>query len=129
MKSNKNNVIGTGIGPLVVRSAGFFSDLLLRFRFTLAVDSMVMMKRFRLSDGTLSKGSFCDLILFVSDVILALTLWVLYKPVNRCIALISIVLRLVQSLVHGVQMLCPFFAMKFRNNTGYYPNLNLACCR
>jgi len=129
MKSNKNNVIGTGFGPLVVRSAGIFSDLLIRFRFTLAVDSMELMKRIKLSDGTICKGSICDLILLMSDVILALTLGVLNKPANRCIAMLSAFFRLVQALIHSIHMIYSFLALRFRSNTGYFPYLNLACCR
>ena len=120
MKSNKNKVIVTGFGPLIVRLAGIFSNALIRFRIIMPVDSPDKAKRIMNSGGTFCKGSACDLILLTSDVILAVLLQVLDKPVNRCFALLSIFLRLVRAIIQGISRLYRFLFLRSYDYAGYF---------
>jgi len=120
MKSNKNKVIITGFGPLIIRMAGIFSNALIRFRITMSGDSPVKAKRIMNSGGTFCRGSACDLILLTSDVILALLLQVLNKPVNRCLALLSILLRMIRAIIQGISRLCRFLFLRSYDYAGYF---------
>ena len=119
MKSNKNKVIITGFGPLIIRMASIFSNALIRFRITMQGYSQAKAKRIMNSKGTFCRGSACDLILLTSYVILALLLQVLDKPVNRCFALLSIFLRLVRAIIQVISMLYRFLFIQ-----SYYYNGN-----
>ncbi len=90
MKSKNNTVSITGFGPLIIRLAGIFSNELIRFIFTLPGFSPAKAERIMSSKGIICKGSVCYLVLVISDVILAVALQVLNKPINRCLAIILI---------------------------------------
>jgi len=120
MKSNKNKVIITGFGPLIIRMAGIFANALIRFRSTKPGDSPVKVKRIMITGGTFCKGSACDLILLTSDVILALLLQVLDKLVNRCFELLSLFLRLLRAIIQGISMLYRFLFLRSYDYVGYF---------
>jgi hypothetical protein len=103
MKSNK--VIITGFGPLLIRVAGTLSNVLLRFRFAMTGVSPARETGIILSRGTNCTSSACHLFLVVSEALLVLGLQVLYKPVNRCYAMLFGFLRMVQATIRGVNML------------------------
>ncbi len=120
MKSKNNTVSITGFGPLIIRMAGIFSNVLFHFKFTMPEDSPLTAKIIVLSEGTVYKDSIYDLILLMADVILAMALQVLYKPVNRCFALLSIILRLVRTIIQGINMLYGFLFLRSYHYAGYF---------
>ena len=120
MKSKNNTVMITAVGPMIIRMAGIFSNVLFHFRFTMPEDSPLTAKIIVLSEGTVYKDSIYDLILLIADVILAMALQVLYKPVNGCFALLSIILRLVRTIIRGISMLYRFLFLWPNGYSGYY---------
>ncbi len=119
MKSKNNTVRITAVGPMIIRLAGIFSNVLFHFRFTMPEDSPLTAKIIVLSEGTVYKDSIYDLILLMADVILAMALQVLDKPVNRCFALLLIFLRLVRAIIQVISMLYRFLFIQ-----SYYYNGN-----
>jgi len=120
MKSNKNKVIINGFGPLIVRMAGMFSTALIHFRITMSGVPPIKASRIINSKGIFCRGSACDLILLTSDVILALLLQVLNKPVNRCLALLSILLRMIRAIIQGISMLYRFLFLRSYDYAGNF---------
>jgi len=60
-----------------------------------------------------------ELVVLLSEVILAVVLYVLLKPVNKTLSLIAAVSRLVMTTVHGINLINYFFAMLLVSGTGY----------
>lgn len=108
MKSNKNKVIITGVGPLMIRLAGIFSNALICLRIFMPGDSLAKAKSIMLFKETAHRGTACNLILLMSHVILTLALNILDKPVNRCFALLSAFVKLIRATIQGLNMLYRF---------------------
>ena len=60
-----------------------------------------------------------ELVVLLSEVVLAVVLYVLLKPVNKTLSLIAAVSRLVMTTIHGINMINYFFAMLLVSGTGY----------
>lgn len=60
-----------------------------------------------------------ELVVLLSEVVLAVVLFVLLKPVNKTLSLVAAVSRLVMTTVHGINMINYFFAMMLVSGTGY----------
>lgn len=110
----------TGLGPLIIRSAGVFSKVLIRCKNTPTGNFCIHEKRMKLSGRTIGSLYACNLILFASEVISGLVIRVLTKPVNRCIASFSFLLRFVQSAIHGFGLVYRILVLQHRKKTGYF---------
>lgn len=60
-----------------------------------------------------------ELVVLLSEVILAVVLYVLLKPVNKTLSLIAAASRLVMTTIHGINMINYFFAMVLVSGSGY----------
>jgi hypothetical protein len=119
MKSNK--VIITGFSPLLIRVTGTISNALIPFRFAMTGVSSARETGIMLSRGANCTSSACHLFLVVSEVSVALGLHILYKPVNRCYAMLSGIFRIVQATIRGVNMLCRYVSPGTSIGPGYRP--------
>jgi hypothetical protein len=120
MKSNKKKMVTAGLGLLIIRSAGIFSNVLIHFRYSLTGGSRGMEKRISNSNRKICSGSACDLILYTINVVLGLALRVIEKPVNRCFALLSAVFRIVRTIIQGSSMISRFLSFLSKSYTGSF---------
>lgn len=60
-----------------------------------------------------------ELIVLLSEVILAVVLYVLLKPVNKTLSLLAAVSRLAMTTIHGFNLINYFFVMLLLSGTGY----------
>jgi len=64
-------------------------------------------------------GIFSELILLLSEVVLSLILYVIFKPVNKTLSLISAVSRLIMTTIHGFNVLNKIFVIVLLSGAGY----------
>ncbi len=64
-------------------------------------------------------GIGAELIVLLSEVVLTIVLYVLFKPVNRTLSLLAAVSRLMMTAVHGVNLLNYAFVLLIINGTGF----------
>lgn len=62
---------------------------------------------------------FSELILLLSEVVLTLILYVIFKQVNKTLSLISAVSRLVMTTIHGFNVLNKMFVLILLSGAGY----------
>lgn len=60
-----------------------------------------------------------ELVVLLSEVVLTIVLYVLFKPVNRTLSLLAAVSRLMMTAVHGVNLLNYAFVLFIINGTGF----------
>lgn len=99
-------VAGTaGVLYLVIIVCGLFSELLVRGQLVDVTDPSGTAARILDSAGLFRLGFAADLLMVVSDVGLAVLLYVLLRPVSRTLALVAAAFRIVQSAVLGMNLL------------------------
>ncbi|MAU12818.1 MAG: hypothetical protein CL607_23545 [Anaerolineaceae bacterium] len=70
-------------------------------------------------DLFLMGGIGAELIVLLSEVVLSIILYVLFKPVNRTLSLLAAVSRLIMTTVHGINLLNYVFILYIINATGF----------
>lgn len=64
-------------------------------------------------------GAGSELVVLLSEIVLAVVLYVLLKPVNKTLSLVAAVSRLAMTTIHGINLINYFFAMLLVSGTGY----------
>jgi hypothetical protein len=64
-------------------------------------------------------GIGAELIVLLSEVVLSIALYILFRPVNRTLSLLAAVSRLIMTTVHGVNLLNYVFVLLVINGTGF----------
>lgn len=64
-------------------------------------------------------GVGSELIILLSEIVLAVVLYVLLKPVNKTLSLIAAVSRLAMTTIHGLNLLNYYFVLSLVGGTGY----------
>ena len=64
-------------------------------------------------------GIFSELILLLSEVVLTLILYVIFKPVSKILSLTAAVSRLVMTTIHGFNVLNKIFVLVLLSGAGY----------
>ena len=94
-----------GVLYLVIVVCGLFSELFVRGRIVDVTDPSGTAAAIAGSEGLFRIGFAADLLMVVSDVGLAVLLYVLLRPVSRTLALVAAALRIVQSAILGTNLL------------------------
>lgn len=105
LRSPRNVARGAGVLYLVIIVCGLFSELFVRGRLVDVTDPAGTAAAIAASEGLFRIGFSADLIMVVSDVGLAVLLYVLLRPVSRTLALVAASFRIVQSAVLGMNLL------------------------
>jgi hypothetical protein len=64
-------------------------------------------------------GVGSELIVLLSEIILSVVLYVIFKPVNKTLSLLAAVSRLAMTTIHGINLLNYFFVMLLLSGAGY----------
>ncbi len=64
-------------------------------------------------------GVGSELIILLSEVILSIVLYVIFKPVSKSISLLATVSRLIMTTVHGMNLINYFFVITLLGGAGY----------
>jgi len=64
-------------------------------------------------------GVGSELVVLLSEIILSVVLYVIFKPVNKTLSMLAAVSRLAMTTIHGLNLLNYFFAMLLLSGAGY----------
>lgn len=64
-------------------------------------------------------GVGAELIVLLSEIVLSVVLYVLFRPVNKTLSLMAAVSRLAMTTIHGINLLNYFFALMLVSGSGY----------
>lgn len=108
-----------GFGYLIIIITGIFAEFFVRSGLIVPGDAAATANHILTYEGLFRISIASDLIMLISDVIVAWALYVLLKPVNRSLSLLAAFFRLVHAAIYGMNLLNLFFVLRLISRTGY----------
>ena len=105
MLANKKTARATGILYLVIFFANVFAFFFVTERLILPGDAAGTASNILANEGLYRGAIVSYLLVFLSDIAVAILLYQLLRPVNQTIAAIATATRLMQTAVHGVNLI------------------------
>ena len=84
-----------------------------------AGDATLTANNIAANQGLFRGGIFSELIILLSEVVLTIILYIIFKPVSKTLSLISAVSRLVMTTIHGFNVLNSIFVLILLSGAGY----------
>jgi hypothetical protein len=106
----------TGFLYLVIAVANFFVFFFIVPSVSVPGDATATANNILASESLYRAGIASYLVVFLSDIAVAVLLYVLLKPVSRTLALIMMVARLAQTAIHGMNLLNYVFPLLLLNS-------------
>ncbi len=120
MKSIQRNARFAGVLYLVITVAAILAHIYVPSLIIVPGDAAATANNINESATLFRLGTVGgELVVLLSEVVLAVVLYVLLKPVDKTLSLIAAVSRLVMTTVHGINMINYFFAILLVSGTGY----------
>ena len=108
-----------GLLYLIIIGLGLFGELFIRSSLIAPGNAAATANNILAAEGLFRAGFLTDSIMFLSDVALAVLLFVLLKPVNKILALIALCFRLTQTAVIALNLLNYYAALLLLKGSGY----------
>ncbi len=111
----------TGFFYLLIIAGGLFSGMLVRETLIEPLDAMATLNNIMANEHLFRLGFLGDLVMVLSDVVISVLFYFLLKNVNKGIAVMATVFRLMQSAILGANLINLFKPMLMIQN---YPGLS-----
>lgn len=111
----KNNARLAGVFYLVVILAGLFSELAVRSEIIVPGDAAATAAHIADKEFLFRMGFVSDLVMIMSDVVLALLFYLILRPVNNALSLLAAFFRLAQASVLGINLLNYYWPLLILN--------------
>jgi hypothetical protein len=108
-----------GFGYLIIIICGIFAHFYVRAGLVVPGDAARTADNIMGSERLFRAGIAGDLIMLITDVIVALALYVLLRPVNKSLALLAAFFRLVQTTISGMSLVNLFMVLFVLSGAGY----------
>jgi hypothetical protein len=108
-----------GVLYLIIIVFGIFGEMFVRSSLVVPGDAAATASNITAAPGLFRVGFFADSIMFLSDVALAVLLYVLLKPVSKVVALTAMCFRLTQTAVLALNLIHYHAAMLLLADSGY----------
>ena len=119
MNSVKKTARMTGILYLTIFFANIFAFFFVSDTLNVPGDATATANNILASESLYRAGIVSYLIVFLSEIGATILLYVLLKPVNKTVAMLMVVTRLMQAAVHAVNLLNFVFPLIILNGTDY----------
>jgi hypothetical protein len=117
--SPKKTARVTGVLYLIIIVCGMFSEVYIRAGLIVPGDAATTADNIAASELLFRVGFASDMFVFLSDVAVAVLLYVLLRPVSRIVALIAAAFRLAGTAIYGVNLLNYFVALLLLGGADY----------
>lgn len=108
-----------GILYLIVIAFGIFAEVVVRSRLIVPGDPGATAAHILESESLFRLGFAADLVVFLSDVALAVVLYVLFRPVSKPLSLLAAAFRLTQTAIIGLNLLNMYGALLILKEADY----------
>jgi hypothetical protein len=119
MDSIKRIARTTGFLYLIIAVANFFVFFFIVPSVSVPGNATATANNILASESLYRAGIASYLVVFLSDIAVAVLLYVLLKPVSRTLALIMMVARLAQTAIHGMNLLNYVFPLLLLNSADF----------
>jgi hypothetical protein len=105
-----------GVLYLIIAVAAVIAHMVVPEQFIVAGDAAATAANIAADPATFRLGTVgSELIILLSELVLAVVLYVLLKPVSKTLSLIAAVSRLVMTTIHGLNLLNYYFVFRLLN--------------
>jgi hypothetical protein len=108
-----------GIAWLIIIVAGVLAEFFIRANLIVPGDAASTANNIIASQGLFRTSIVSDLVMLVFDVVVALALYILLRPVNRGLALLAAFFRLVMNAILGINLLNLLVALQLAGGAQY----------
>lgn len=109
-----------GVLYLVITVAAIVAHMYMPSTLIVPDDTVTTVANITASQDLFRMGGIgAELIVLLSEVVLSIILYVLFKPVNRTISLLAVVSRLIMTAVHGINLLNYIFVLYIINESAF----------
>ncbi len=113
-----------GIGYLIIIVTGIFAEFFVRSKLIVPGDAAATAANIMGSESIFRIGIAGEIVMLIFDVIVAVALYLLLKPVSKGLALLATSFRLVHSAVSGINLLNQVIVLLILGGTGYAAAFN-----
>lgn len=106
----------TGLLYLIIIFCGLFSEMFVRGAMIVPNDAAATVNNIKAGESLYRIGFVCDLIMVIADIGVALLFYILLKPVNKALAILAAIFRLVQGTIIAMNLLNHFAVLLLINN-------------
>jgi len=124
MNPNKKTARITGVLYLIIFFANIFSYFIVSDSLSVPGDATATANNIMASESLYRAGIVSYLAVFLSDLCVAVLLYVLLKPVSQSLSMIAMVSRLLQTAIHGVNLINFVFPLVLLNGDAYLAAFN-----
>ena len=119
----KNSIQGTarlaGILYLLITILSIPIHFIIPAQLIVAGDAATTANNIMASEGLFRMGIAAEFVLLLSEIVLSILLYVLFKPVNKTLSLVAAVSRLAMTTIHGVSLLTHFMVLLLLSGATY----------
>jgi hypothetical protein len=108
-----------GVLYLIIIAAGLFAQAFVQDKLIVPADAAATATNIMAHESLFRLGIVADLMTFLCAIALTMTLYVLLKPVNRNLALLTVLLNLVQDAIGGMNGLNLYRALQLLGGADY----------
>jgi hypothetical protein len=130
MNSNKNTPRSAETSPLVyarvagvlfliIVSCAIFSIVYIPSSLIVPGDATATANNIMASESLFRMGIVSDSVIFLSEIVLSVLLYVLFKPVSKTLSLVAAFSRLAEAVILGINLLNNFTALLLVSGAGY----------
>lgn len=119
MNSEKRTARVTGILYLVIFFANIFVFFFVSGSLSVPGDAAATANNIMASESLYRAGIVSYLLVFLSEIGVAILLYILLKPVSRALSMMAMVTRLMQAAIHSVNLLNFVFPLLLLNGASY----------
>jgi hypothetical protein len=120
MKSIQRNARIAGVLYLIITVAAIVAHMYIPSTIIVPGDETATVNNIVNSETLFRVGSVgSELIILLSELVLAVLLYVLLKPVNKTLSLIAAVSRLIMTTIHGFNLINYFFVIILLSGAGF----------
>jgi hypothetical protein len=109
----------TGLLLIIVAAISAFSIIYVPSTLIVPGDATATADNVRASRGLISLGIVSDSLIFLTEIVLTVLLYVLLRPVSRTLALVAAFARLAMGIIMGINLLPYFIALLLVSGAGY----------
>ena len=107
-----------GVLYLIITVAAIFAHMVIPEQFIVPGDAAATAVNIAANETTFRLGTVgSELIILLSEIVLAVVLYVLLKPVNKTLSLVAAVSRLAMTTIHGLNLLNYYFVFQLLNGS------------
>ena len=109
-----------GVLYLIITVAAIFAHIVIPEQFIVAGDAATTAANIAANEATFRLAAVGgELIILLSEIVLAVVLYVLLKPVNKTLSLVAAVSRLAMTTIHGLNLLNYYFVFQLLNGADF----------